>query len=162
MGVAYDVAKPTAGVTVRHGTPQHFERHYSHRFCTVRDPLAWAKSWFRFQTQKSWPCYEPDLWHPQRAIEDCQASTFEEFLHLLCRRHPGYVSRMMSSYTEGCDIVMEQETLRADLADALERFGYGRRLASTPLQNVSDHTDTTCSQQMINRFWEVERTSASC
>ncbi len=115
------------GVTWRHAPLPMLRQSFDFTFTFVRHPLSWYESWWKFQAGQ-WQIFEPGVWHPQRTLERCQSDDFSEFIRLMIRHEPGYVSRMYEWFIgpPGHDYVQfvgRQETLAGDLVEVLTRLG---------------------------------------
>lgn len=162
VGVDYQILEPHKGISVRHGLPVHFKDKYNFHFASIRHPLTWVESWFRFQCGH-WTQFEPGLWHPQRCIERCAGRTYTDFVKNLLKHEPGYVSRMYEWYLGppgalNVDAILRQETLSQDLDTVLQNRGYKvGTTASVPRQNVSHNHKTDLSADLILTLIQSEQ-----
>lgn len=96
------------------------------KFCFVRNPFSWYESWFKMQCQLNWPRWgsEPDVWHPNAALNGLGSQDFNEFISNILKRCPGYVTQLYSWYTlPAIDFIGRQERLADDLIKILETLG---------------------------------------
>lgn len=109
-------------VTVDHATPWHGLTKKPIGV-TIRHPLSWYESHWRYQMQKKWRKWEQGKWHPLRAIESCEADTFGVFMANILVQQPGFYSRMLEWYV-GPDNhnvkVFRQENLAEELGNFLD------------------------------------------
>ncbi len=99
----------------------------SFKFCIVRHPESWYRSFFKYMTSLDWKRHSGpggDEWHPYSEMYDLVAEDFDGFIEQLVRKHPGFLTRMYRSYTEpGVDFIGRQECLTQDLIDVLNLRG---------------------------------------
>lgn len=153
--VPHRIEEPSQGISERHGRPQDFDVERIETVCTVRHPIRWAISWYFFQNQNGWPSYEPEVWHPQREIEDCKAGDISTFADILSRKHPGYISRMFEGYADGCDRVMRQEMLREDAAKLARDHGVEVDVM-IPRENVTKKSKELIAWEPLKRLMKSE------
>ncbi len=126
-GLEIEQAQTMEGVSWRHSLVSMNVREYPFVFSFVRHPLSWYESWWKFQAG-IWKVYEPGCWHPQRILERCESDDFCEFIRLVIRHEPGYVSRMYEWYIgppghDHLQFVGRQENLVEDLIEVLTMLG---------------------------------------
>lgn len=127
LGLEIEQAGTIEGVTWRHAPQSMLLERHPFTFTFVRHPLSWYESWWKFQAG-IWKVWEPGSWHPQRELERCQSDDFSEFIRLMIRHEPGYVSRMYEWYIgpPGHDFVQyvgRQENLVENLIEVLTMLG---------------------------------------
>ncbi len=93
------------------------------KFCFVREPLKWYESYWRFMQTRNWQVWgddqDPYRWHPNAMLNGLGSSDFNEFMHNVNRKRPGYVTEMFSWYVRpGVQFVGKQESLEDDLIRA--------------------------------------------
>jgi hypothetical protein len=98
----------------------------SFKFCFVREPLLWYESYWRFMESKNWDWKswgderDPYKWHPCAMLNGLESSDFNEFMHQVNRKRPGYVTEMYGWYVRpGIGFVGKIESLRRDLMKVL-------------------------------------------
>jgi hypothetical protein len=96
------------------------------KFCFVREPLRWYESYWRFMQSMEWNWKswgdekDPYKWHPCAMINSLGSGDFNEFIHNVNRKRPGFVTEMYGWYVRpGIGFVGRQEYLREDLMTAL-------------------------------------------
>jgi hypothetical protein len=101
------------------------------RFCFVREPLDWYESYWRFSESKGWDWEnwgnesDPYQWHPCAMINKLGTHDFNEFVHRINQKRPGFVTEMYGWYVRpGMGFVGRQENLRHDLVKALTLMGF--------------------------------------
>jgi hypothetical protein len=97
------------------------------KFCFVREPLAWYESWWRFMMSIDWRILgdeaDPHAWHPNAMLNGLGSPDFNEFMHNLNRKRPGYVTEMYGWYVRpGVDFVGKVENMKQDLLNAFARM----------------------------------------
>jgi hypothetical protein len=95
------------------------------RFCFVREPLSWYESYWRFMESKNWDWeawgHDEDhyQWHPCAMVNSLGSHDFNEFIHRVNKKRPGFVTEMYGWYVRpGIGFVGRQEFLRHDLINA--------------------------------------------
>ena len=133
--------------SARFGLSWHMPVADAFKFCFVRHPLDWYRSWWQYMSKHGWPVFSKKRlngrrdWHPTAKLEDIQDVDFQRFMHKVVDCQPGFVSRMFDSFaTPEIHFVGRQERLVDDLIHVLrllnERFDEDR-IRSFPLVNVS-------------------------
>jgi hypothetical protein len=96
------------------------------KFCFVREPLLWYESYWRFMESKNWNWKswgderDPYKWHPCAMLNGLESPDFNEFMHQVNRKRPGYVTEMYGWYVRpGIGFVGKIESLRQDLMKVL-------------------------------------------
>ena len=121
----------------------------SWKFCIVRHPESWYRSFFKYMTSLEWKIHSGpggDEWHPYSDMYALKAESFEGFVERLVELHPGFLSRMYRTYTEpGVDFIGRQETLTQDLIDVLKLRGLdfdAEKVVRRKKENVSPELQT--------------------
>lgn len=144
--VGIRTAQPSTadGTSARHQLTADVLDRYDFSFAFVRHPVSWYESWWKFQAL-AWTTWEPDVWHPQRALEPCASDNFATFIHNCIVREPGFVTRMYEWYVgprgrERVDFVGRYEALEDTLIGILHGLSYRfdeAALRDHPRVNVS-------------------------
>lgn len=117
---------------------------------TVRDPVSWLQSFWRFFYARNWRDAAPP--HPAfDPLLAMAADSFSEFAARYLNRRPGYVSELLARYSDGAEHVCRQEELLPDLIKAFERFGQPHlpgKLGDVPWRNASRPFDASCSEEI--------------
>lgn len=150
-----------------HDIPIHDRAWYEDKkkWCFVRHPLAWYRSYFAYRRLFTW---EP------KAIELdklCQSNNFQEFIEKVIRFFPrGYVCKLYCEFARRCTFVGKQEQLEAftlsylresgELKD-IDFSGPGAVAVPNPLVipapvNVGECGDLVFEQWQIDRIYEIE------
>jgi len=121
----------------------------SWKFCIVRHPESWYRSFFKYMVSLDWKRHSGpggDEWHPYSEMYDLVAEDFEGFIEKLVELHPGFLTRMYRSYTEpGVDFIGRQESLTQDLIAVLEVRGLSfdaEKVVRRKKENVSPELRT--------------------
>jgi hypothetical protein len=93
------------------------------KFCFVREPLKWYESYWRFMQIRNWVFWgdelDPYRWHPNAMLNGLGSSDFNQFMHNVNKKRPGYVTEMFGWYARpGVQFVGKQESLQEDLIQA--------------------------------------------
>jgi hypothetical protein len=117
---------------------------------TVRDPVEWLRSFWRFFHARAWRDSDPP--HPQFGpLLSMQASDFATFAARYLHRRPGYITEMLGTYLDGAGVVCRQVLLAEDLEAALELYDQPHvagALADYPRLNVSREFDAPCPPEI--------------
>ena len=120
--------------------------------CSIRDPLEWYKSYFRYRIQKKWK-------KNHHIDKLCQDTNFEEFTKKLIYHFPyGYLSSFYALTVPFCDIVIDTKFLTAQLKKLFNQWNYywynsfKERLLVTN-KNIS----TVLSDKVKTDFLEIEQ-----
>lgn len=142
-----------------HDIPIHDRSWYENtaKWCFVRHPLAWYRSYFAYRQKYPW---EP------KAIELdklCQSNNFQEFIEKAIRFYPGgYVCKLYNSFARRCDFVGKQEDLETYVMAFLKKTG---DLSDTPTPaelvlpapvNVGCCENLTFGEWQIDRIYEID------
>lgn len=87
------------------------------RFCFVRHPAEWYRSYWAFRMwKKNWNVVENDFdfW--------CAAGNFEEFIEKVLHHYSGYLTQMHAYFADHCTFVGKSENLPTDLLTVLDLF----------------------------------------
>lgn len=142
----------------------------SFKFCFVRHPYEWIKSFYRFQTERNWPDWNGlgprwskfgnSNWHPTSWLHDLPHSSFNEFLNAVLDTRPGFVYELYSWYTgEGIDYVGKQENLSEDLIEAFrmaELSFDAAKIRGLDRVNVSQKDSLNADPDLVRRFHLAE------
>lgn len=108
------------------------------RFAFVREPAEWLRSFWAYHERRGWRDYDDS---PVFAFYAFRGDGgFAGFVERYLERGAGGVNRLFARYTSGCQFVGRTETIRRDLAEALQRAGERfdpQVLATFPAYNVS-------------------------
>lgn len=130
------------------------------KFCFVRDPLDWYKSYWAFRMTHGW---RPDVRTDMNFLDlYCRSDDFETFICNIFKRYPnGFIGDLMLRYQFNCDFVGRYENLREDLIKALrlasERFDPDF-IRSYQVRNASNkkYKEVKVSENIINLVYEKE------
>lgn len=123
-----------------HGPPGNFRPHLINRcFCTVRPPLDWYQSFYRFRIVKHYigsnmaPGHELDkfIWKG-RYQNGGRFFPFDYFVREVQRAYPGYVTDLYRKFTGLVDAVLSTDTLSKELPALLLRWGYDEPVWTPP------------------------------
>lgn len=154
---------PSPGASPDHATPWHAPSDLP-KVVTIRHPLSWYESCWRYQVQHNWQIWEPGVWHPYRHIEHIKSDDFNAWV----TRVAGFYGFMMRDYvTKGTDPherqFVRQESVSWDLSCALafneaaNIDGIARVLQETPPINQSDPIPITWTEENRQRVLERDR-----
>lgn len=111
--------------------------------CTVRHPLSWIESFWRFHRgiglkngTPDRPVFDPKRYYGHKHFFPCHAD-FGEWINTI---KPGQVSDYFGWFTKPAKRIIRQESLEGDLSAVLTSFGYHapvERLRHVGLMNVS-------------------------
>ena len=124
------------------------------RFCFVRHPLTFYRSYWRFKIQIGWD---------QNSEFDisCKRDNFADFIKAIGEKYPnGWLNDLFKKYTPFVHFVGRQEYLREDLIKALHRSGEEfdiTIIASRSPINVSIGPPTYYTKQLIDIVMDVEK-----
>jgi hypothetical protein len=119
--------------TLRGGLRLEARVRGAYKFCFVRHPVAWYRSFFKYMQRLDWKRHGGiggDPWHPNAPLYDLRADSFAGFVERIQQACPGYVSGLYRSFTEGTgpegiggvDFVGQQERLNHDLVHVLRHL----------------------------------------
>jgi hypothetical protein len=140
------------------------------KFCFVRHPFGWIKSFYRFQTERDWPDwdglgnqwskYGNSDWHPTSLLHKLPHGSFNQFLNAVIDQRPGFVYELFSWYTgSGIDFVGKQETLATDFLDALNQAGISavaKSIREREPVNVSNKQSLNPDPDLVREFYRTE------
>jgi hypothetical protein len=111
-------------------------------------PSVW--NWLKAQTpKKRRSIVERWRWHPKRRAAELYQPVFDDWVFLMLRHEPGWVTRLYENYCgppggEYCDYIGRTESLIGDFCTAMAMVGYGQEITQwsleiydLPPQNVS-------------------------
>jgi hypothetical protein len=95
------------------------------RFCFVRHPLTWYESYWKYMKALRWnewgKANSTFDWHPNSTLNGLGSDDFNEFIHNVVQKRPGYVTELYYSYTKpGISFIGKNESLVDDLIYALD------------------------------------------
>lgn len=97
-------------------------------FCFVRHPLSWYESFFKYQASQGWPHWGnendyTETWHPNAILNGLGDQDFNQFIHNVINKRPGYVTEMYGWYTQpNVSFIGKQENLVYDLVQVLNEL----------------------------------------
>lgn len=99
-------------------------------FCTVRNPLTWYESWFKYQTAnnfKIWGKHKNLVASDWHCIEplNMQKKTFNEFIKFVNKSNPGFLTHLYYSYTISNAKVIKFENLKQEFLDLNKQWDMG-------------------------------------
>jgi hypothetical protein len=147
----------TYDLLVTQKTKSIFSR-YSNReinyFCVVRHPLLWYQSWFNYQHTRGWKNWgeggnlNPRKWHCLSPLNMPPQKDFNEFLTLVNRNTPGFLTHLYYSYTLPSNArVLKNENLREDV------FQLNRQWRLGIDEELILNTKTINASKKSNIFW---------
>jgi uncharacterized protein Usg len=117
------------------------------KFCFIREPLIWYESYWRFMQSLDWSWKnwgdekDPYKWHPCAMINRLGSPDFNEFMHNVNKKRPGFVTEMYGWYVRpGIGFVGKTEYIRQDLIKTFSLMKLEvdvRRILSMPMKNES-------------------------
>lgn len=121
-------------------------------FCFVRHPLTWLRSY--------WQCKQ-DVVKDRRggSIDSIVDLPFNEFIDLVIRDLPGYVTSFFNGFTNYCHFVGKQEQMRDDACNLFDmmRIRYNKQLLfNKPRSNVLKSEQKYTIEQAI-KIMELEK-----
>jgi len=148
---------------------QH-EVNKAFKFCFVRHPWDWVQSYYRFAKQEgfpkwggvgpNWRKFGNSNWHPCEPLYDLKHDTFNNFLHDLVTKRPGFVHELFSWYSGNeVDFIGKQETLENDLISVLRQAGIHvneKKIRSQKKINVSGRDELNADPDLVREFHRVE------
>ncbi len=91
------------------------------KFCFVRDPADWLRSWWGHEQRHGWPSNpnpsereDSEFIKMMYYLNQFKTDDLAEFVHAVEEDHPGYVTDFFSKYTKTADRVGRTETLMDD------------------------------------------------
>lgn len=140
------------------------------KFCFVRHPFDWMKSFYRFQTERNWPDWNGlgvelsrfgnSDWHPTSFLHSLPHGSFNEFLNSVIDLRPGFVHELYGWYTgSGIDFVGKQESLSVDFINALDKAGISadyKHIRERKPVNVSNKQSLDPDPDLVRKFHRVE------
>lgn len=165
LGLAHAAPQLIQPACPRHGLPHHFAAA-DFRFCTVRNPIDWAKSYWRYHAGSPPLPFADGVEYPFSVFGSVAPETFREWIEFLIAR-PGIIGEFFDSYVRECDSVMRCESLDRDLADVLARRGHSadrnggaicpERLGRIAFQNVTRPRPAECPESLLDELRKTER-----
>jgi len=103
----------------------------SYKFCFVRHPHDWYRSYWRYMKGRKWKIDDnpngvlDTTWKPNSILRKYGGAGFEPFMEGVLKNQPGYLTQMYDWYAPPgeIDFVGRTESLVDDLLDALARAG---------------------------------------
>lgn len=140
------------------------------KFCFVRHPYEWVKSFYRYQTEQGWPNWKGlgstwstfgnSNWHPTSWLHGLPHASFNEFVSAILDLRPGFVHELYSWYiSDGIDFIGKQESLADDLIEALRRANLtfdADYIRSLDRVNVSEKRPLDADPDLVREFHRVE------
>jgi len=120
-------------------------------FCTVRHPVTWYESYYRYRMDNGWkPAHHIDAC--------CQGHSFEQFVNQFLHLYRfGYVTSLYSRYVPFVDRVLKMENLTDEVKGLLKDWGYNTDNISSGKINATSHAmDTSLSHKTRNRLISIE------
>jgi hypothetical protein len=118
------------------------------RVFTVRDPIAWYRSYWAYARSsmthpRAWPIWNGgDVRHPTRPLDDrCGHRDFAQFVRNALRVFPdGFLRSVYCDFLNGSTLALRSEQLRDDLEELLRLVGCERSefVRNTPDRNVTE------------------------
>lgn len=168
LGIEWEEARVVDGVCPRHSLPEHYPGDYAFRFCSVRHPINWYESYWRFERELddtgAIP-YRDDRWYAHRVLGERMAEEFHVFMEDVIRREPSFFTRLVESFVgpfglDRMDSIICQETLVDDLSQTLAFLEYGNhrdRIAKMPPVNPSVEPPPEWPGDLFERVEAMER-----
>lgn len=156
--------------TAKLGFDLQYKLENSFKFCFVRHPYEWVKSYYRFQEENGWPKwkglgeewikYGNSNWHPNTPLYELSHRSFNDFLRDLIKSRPGYIYELYSWYTgRDIDFVGRQESLEEDLIKVLEKIGCKfdkNKINSLGRVNTTKKVGLKADKEVVREFHRIE------
>ncbi|WP_084398682.1 hypothetical protein [Henriciella aquimarina] len=171
-------ARLNAKSDIKHCRLHEVDDVYDVSFATVRHPLTWYESWWRYLLSPKVTDREETLdadgrpnfdtwigegvWHPLRRIAPCHAPSFSTFIDNVISHQPGFVSSMYDEYfgqssgTFAVDHVLKMENLYAGFGSLCEQYGL-KRPPGEKHENQSQTLRTDWSERQVEKMLELEK-----
>jgi len=138
-----------------HNIPFNCTDTFRIRFCFVRNPIDWYRSFWSYRMRTGWQ---------NSVIDECQSPIFEEFVTLALKRSPAHVTQMYEMFIGTEDNpqiqwVGKQENLVNDLIDFLHKAGERfneETIRATPAINTAGKFPAEYPQWLREKVAEVE------
>ena len=135
-----------------HTFPMRVTSDY-YKFCFVRHPLTWYKSFFNYRNSRKWQSVK------RMELDNYSCGDFNVFIKRVCKYTNGFLTSLFKKYTQDVDFVGKQENLVDDLVTALksagETFDEGK-LRGTQRLNLSDSESLTYDVKLEQRLQHLE------
>ena len=134
-----------------HNTPLEIEGYHKHKsFTTVRHPLGWYESYYRYRMTKGW--------RQNHFIDQhCTSGNFEDFVNGMLKAYPcGYVTARYLSVIPFVDHVLRMENLNNELNLLLTKWGYSLPTDVSPTNVTSKKINTSISSDAMSRLLRAE------
>lgn len=132
-------------------------------FCVLRHPVDWYRSHWAYQRQKKWKMWGGRS-HPLNEILVIKNEDFGGFVRECIDEAPGFLARMYARFAERGEVVLRQETLRADLAGLGGSRGWALNLGAVPAAVNATHAreeicedlrrELLCAEAWALELWE--------
>ena len=131
---------------IKHCRLHEVSDSYDVSFATVRHPLTWYESWWRYVQspkvkdrpetldEQGRPNFDTwigeGVWHPLRRIAHCHDSSFSTFIDNVISDQPGFVTNMYEEYlgshqsTSTVDHIIKMEDLHASFSALCRSYGW--------------------------------------
>jgi len=119
-------------------------------FCTIRHPIEWYRSHYRYRIKTSW---RNDF--PLDVL--CVSDTFQGFIKNVIKKWPGYVTELYDNYAPHCDYILRQENLTPQLNKLLRIWGYDVMAPEVLVNDTERDIDTGLTQPLRNKLLRAER-----
>ncbi len=138
----------------RHSPPDKHNEQPSHIAATVRHPVAWIESYWRYLMDRR-PKLDPAVWVPYRFFDDRFQDNFRAFVECCCC---GEYAKMIEHFHQQPDTyAIHTETIVRDLEQWLAMItGKHKSIMSTAPINVSKPRSAIWSQELYDKWLESE------
>jgi hypothetical protein len=148
-------------------------------FSTVRHPLTWYESWWRYLLSPKVTDREETLdangrpnfdtwigegvWHPLRRIAHCHDRSFRTFIDNVISDQPGFVSSMYEEYlgshqsTATVDHIIKMESLHASFRELCRTYGWRAPEAPKHENQSLKSLTTDWTENQIVKMQDLER-----
>lgn len=164
-GLRKDGSKVKQGhIGHKHGGPLDCRRHWNKSFTTLRHPMDWYRSFYRFRIYKHYGIRKMSPGHPLDFFiwEKAEGNvfSFDYFLNHVVDRHPwGYVTGMFCRFFPFVTHFLWLPELTTSLPKLMSDWGYDRPVSLPPKPKNASPKDIVaeCSQRTIDRVHNAER-----
>ena len=125
-------------------------------FCTIRDPITWYESWFKYNLKNNLASGKEEgnylNWHILSPLTECNNENFNRYMYCINKTHPGFVTYLFRSYIINTKIyIIRFENLIEDLEKffVINKFNLNfEDLKNTPPINVSDNMNIVWDEKI--------------
>lgn len=120
------------------------------KFCTIRHPINWYKSHYRYRVKTGWRDNFPlDIM--------CHSETFQGFIENVLEKWSTYVTELYENYVPYCDYYIYQEQLESQLTKLLQSWNYTIITKPVLINDTSRDIDTTLDPKLEEKILQAEQ-----